>query len=147
MENRLDFLLADAARLQRRAFDERCRLLGVTGPQWRLLVTLFRNQGCPQITLADLLEVEPITLARMVDRLQEQGLVERRANPRDRRAWMLHLTERALPLIDELRAQAEAQLAVTLDGVSAPERAAFGATLEQIRANLTRRALAEAANG
>jgi DNA-binding MarR family transcriptional regulator len=146
MTDRLDFLLADVSRLQRRAFDERARAIGVTGPQWRLLTTLFRNEGINQGTLAELLEVEPITLCRMVDRLEESGLVERRANPSDRRAWQLYLTPKGLPLIDDLRTMADAQYGVTLDGVTADEQAKLRDTLERMRANLSRKAL-EVVNG
>jgi DNA-binding MarR family transcriptional regulator len=83
----IGFLLGDAARLLRRAFDERARTMGVTRPQWRVLALLKRFDGSTQVTIADMLEVEPITLGRMIDRLQDAGLVERRADPKDRRAW------------------------------------------------------------
>jgi DNA-binding MarR family transcriptional regulator len=146
MSERLDFLLADVSRLQRRAFDERTRAIGVTGPQWRLLTTLFRNEGINQGTLAELLEVEPITLCRMVDRLEESGLIERRANPSDRRAWQLYLTTKGLPLIDDLRTLADAQYGVTLDGITTDEQDQLRDILERMRANLSRKVL-EVVNG
>jgi DNA-binding MarR family transcriptional regulator len=144
--DRLDFLLADVARLQRRAFDERARLIGVTGPQWRLLTTLFRNEGINQGMLAELLEVEPITLCRMVDRLAESGLIERRANPQDRRAWQLHLTAKAHPVIAQLRSLADAQYRETTEGLDLKMQEVLKASLERMRSNLSRRTV-EAANG
>ena len=71
MSDNAAFLMADTARLFRRAFDARARALGVTGQQWRVLVVVSRNPGINQGSAADQLEVEPITLSRMVDRLQE----------------------------------------------------------------------------
>ena len=83
--------LAESSRLVRRAFDARARAIGVTRPQWQVLSALRRHPGVNQGALADLLDVEPITVCRMVDRLQEAGLVERRPDPADRRSWRLHL--------------------------------------------------------
>lgn len=146
MSDRLDFLIADVSRLQRRAFDDRARTIGVTKAQWRLLITLTRNEGLNQGTLAELVDVEPITLCRMVDRLEESGLVERRAHPHDRRAWQLFLTDKARPLIADLRAMADSQYEITLDGVSAAERDTLRDILERMQANLDRRP-AERAHG
>ena len=98
----IGFLLADNSRLARWSFDQQVRALGVTGPQARLLLTLHRAPGENQGFYAERLEVEPITLCRMVDRLAEAGLVERRADPRDRRVWRLHLLPPALPIVDRL---------------------------------------------
>ena len=89
MEDNIAVLLAQVARLMRRNFDERARAIGVTRPQWQVISTLARNEGINQGALADLLEVEPITTARMIDRLQEAGLVERRADPAVSRAPLL----------------------------------------------------------
>ena len=84
MKDSIGFLISDVSRLLRRRFDERARLIGVTRPQWRALTALSRQEGMQQGALAELLEVEPITLCRMVDRLEEAGLVERRRDPADR---------------------------------------------------------------
>lgn len=136
MSDPLGFLLTDVARLLRRRFDERVRALGVTRPQWRVLVTLSRNEGANQGSLADLLEVEPITLCRMIDRLEEAELVERRRDPADRRAWQIFLTPSALPLIEQLRAHADAVMNHALAGADEAEQAQLAATLERLRANL-----------
>lgn len=132
MDN-IGFLIADVSRLMRRRFDERARLIGVTRPQWRALTAINRAEGLQQGALAEVLEVEPITLCRMVDRLAEAGLVERRRDPADRRAWNLYLTDRARPLIDQLRVIADDMLAGALDGVPAD---ALTAALGRIRSNL-----------
>lgn len=135
----LGFLLADAARLVRRSFDARARSIGVTGPQWRVLTALKRDEGIHQSRLADLIEVEPISLCRMVDRLQEAGLVERRPSPNDRRAWQLYLTEKARDLVAQLRDPAYATLTEALDGLTESDREHLARSLEKILQNLSRK--------
>ncbi|MES1995393.1 MAG: MarR family transcriptional regulator [Pseudomonadota bacterium] len=130
-------MISDVSRLMRRRFDERARLIGVTRTQWRVLKFLQRGEGINQGGLADLLEVEPITLCRMIDRLEEAGLVERRRDPADRRAWQIFLTERARPLLEELAHLAEAMLGSALQGVSPAEYDAVMATLRRIHSNLS----------
>ena len=76
MSEDLGFLIGDTARLMRRAFDERVRNKGITRPQWRVLGLLNRFGGSTQVTLAEMMDVEPITLGRMIDRLQDAGLIE-----------------------------------------------------------------------
>ena len=137
MQDSIGFLISDVSRLMRRRFDERSRLIGVTRTQWRVLKFLQRGEGINQGGLADLLEVEPITLCRMIDRLEEAGLVERRRDPADRRAWQIFLTERARPLLEELGHLAEAMLDSALQGVSPAEYDAVMATLRRIHSNLS----------
>src|SRR4029450_3141757 len=86
MEN-LPFEIAETAHALRRAFDRRAATLGVTRAQWKVLFRLSRMPGLRQVDLADQLDVEPITLCRIIDRLEDAGLVERRRDPADRRAW------------------------------------------------------------
>lgn len=139
MEENAAALMADVSRLMRRTFDARARTIGVTRPQWQVLTVLRRNEGINQGGLADILEVEPITVCRMVDRLQEADLVERRPDPTDRRSWRLFLTEKAHGLLQTLRPLAEAMLEEALDGVSEADRKVLRATLERIRQNLAQR--------
>ncbi len=141
MDENIASMLADTARLVRRSFDARARGIGVTRPQWQVLVVLRRHEGINQGGLADLLEVEPITVCRMVDRLQEAGLVERRPDPADRRSWRLFLTAKAGTLLQQLRPLADDMLEQALAGVSGTDRAALKLTLDRIRLNLTRRAV------
>jgi DNA-binding MarR family transcriptional regulator len=145
MSDSIGFLLGDAARLLRRRFDQQTRALGVTRPQWQVLLALSRLEGTNQGALADHLEVEAITLCRMIDRLQEAGLVERRADPTDRRAWRLYLTDKAHPLLDRMREVGNHVIEEALTGLDAAERDRLSANLGLIRNNLSSRASDEAA--
>ncbi len=136
MTDNIGFLISDVSRLMRRRFDDRARQIGVTRAQWRTLTMVNRNEGINQGKLAELLEVEAITLCRMVDRLEEAGHLERRRDPQDRRAWKIYLTDSARPLIDQLRTIADALFDQALAGIDADHQAAFTATLSHLRANL-----------
>jgi DNA-binding MarR family transcriptional regulator len=137
MADPLGFLISDLARLMRRRFDERARAIGVTRPQWRTLTLLSRHEGINQGGLAEMLEVEPITLCRMIDRLEEAGLVERRRDPADRRAWRIFLTDAAKPVLQQLRALADDMYETVLAGVSSGERGELTRLLTIIRTNLS----------
>ena len=136
MADQLGFIIGDVSRLLRRAFDERARTIGVTRTQWRMLTTLARHEGVNQGRLADLLDVEAITLCRMVDRLSEAGLVERRPDPTDRRAWRIFLTERSRPILEELRSLANELIEEALAGLTGADRDYLDTLLERIRTNL-----------
>ncbi|KRE17514.1 hypothetical protein ASE63_13130 [Bosea sp. Root381] len=82
--------------------DQRARQRGTTRAQWGVLSRLRRNEGMRQAELADILDIQPISVTRMVDRLEQQNLVERRPDPADRRAYRLYLTSEGLTLVDEL---------------------------------------------
>jgi len=146
MNENLGYLIGDVSRLLRREFDQRVRGLGVTRPQWRVLTLLKRMEGINQGGLAELLEVEPITLCRMVDRLAEAGMVERRPDPADRRAWRLFLTPRGAALTNELRPHAMALFDEAIAGLDEDEQTRLVEMLETMRGNLSRRT-PEAANG
>jgi DNA-binding MarR family transcriptional regulator len=137
MTETLGFLISDVSRLMRRRFDERARTSGATGTQWRMLKILERHEGVNQGTLAELLEVEPITACRMIDRLEESGLVERRRDPGDRRAWRIFLTPKAHPVLDELRRIASGMIDDLLHGLSKAEVDALFHSLHTMRSNLT----------
>jgi len=138
MSENLGTMLGEVSRLLRRAFDGRARSISVTRPQWQVLITLSRHEGINQSGLADRLDVEPISLCRMVDRLQEADLVERRPDPGDRRAWLLYLTPKAHQLLGELRPLAESLMASALDGIPEAEQVRFRRTLDRVRQNLMR---------
>jgi len=114
----LGFLLADVSRLVRQRFDSRASGLGLTRAQWRVLAQLRRREGINQTALAEIMEIEPITLGRHIDRLVEKGFVERRADPADRRAWRLHLREQVQPVLDRLREMSGMTSREALAGVS-----------------------------
>jgi len=143
MSDSIGFMLGDASRLLRRRFDQHARVLGVTRPQWQVLFALSRLEGTNQGALADHLEVEAITLGRMVDRLQDAGLVERRADPADRRAWRLYLTDKARPLLDAMREVGNRVLEEALVGIDEHERTMFADILARIRGNLSTRTIDE----
>ena len=132
------FEIGETAHVLRRAFDRRASGLGVTRAQWKVLFRLTRTPGLRQVELADLLEVEPITLCRIVDRLEEGGLVERVRDPADRRAWRLHVTERARPLVEKLRAVADELFAETFGGIDPQDLENARQVLARIRENAGR---------
>src|ERR1700751_1352951 len=107
LDRSFGFLVSDVSRLLRKRFDQRARTLGLTRAQWQVLAYLARYEGINQTGLADILEIEPITLARLIDRMEEAGWVERRAHPSDRRARQLYLTEKAEPIFARMRALGE----------------------------------------
>lgn len=131
--------MADVSRLLRRSFDAKAKTIGLTRPQWQVLSVLHRHEGIHQGGLADLLEVEPITLCRMVDRLQDAGLVERQRDPADRRAWRLFLTAKAREIREQVKPLGVEVMAAALDGISPQQRDALRTTLDKIRQNLSRR--------
>ncbi|MBB4641695.1 MarR family winged helix-turn-helix transcriptional regulator [Rhizorhapis suberifaciens] len=137
MKEGFGYLFGDIGRLMRRRFDEMSRDLGVTSAQWRVLLTVGRNPGVNQGALAEHLEVEPITTCRMVDRLEQAGLVERRSDPKDRRAWQLFLTENAIPLVDRLKERGNQLEARALEGLDQKSIDALNAHLQIIRSNLS----------
>lgn len=99
----LPFEIGETAHALRKAFDRRASALGVTRAQWKVLFRLTRSPGLRQVELADILDIEPITLTRILDRLEEAGLVERQRDPEDRRAWRLQVTDKAKPLVERLK--------------------------------------------
>lgn len=141
------YRLADNSRQLRRLFDERVRCLGLTGPQARLLLSLARNPLENQVFYAERLEIEPITLTRIVDRLEEAGWVERQSDPADRRARILHLTDKSRGIVTRLRGIVEALSDEMLDGFDAAERQAFALMLERLAANLIAARQPEVAHG
>jgi DNA-binding MarR family transcriptional regulator len=146
--NNIGFLLADNSRLTRWAFDRQVREIGVTGPQARLLLLLNRFPGENQGFYAEQLEVEPITLCRMVDRLEDSGLVERQHCPDDRRARRLHLTAKSRRTMEMLGNKVDSLVEGMLAGLSEAEREEFTRMLGTISANLAaRREMLRAANG
>jgi len=133
----LGFLLADVSRLMRRRFDARAREIGLTRAQWRVLTQLRRREGINQTALAEIMEIEPISLGRHIDRLVEKDFVERRADPRDRRAWRLYLKPEVQPVLDRLRAISNVNRKEVLQGIPADESEALIDTLLKIKGNLT----------
>src|SRR5258708_1832569 len=101
------FTLNDVARLLRTYADHRAAAFGITRAQWAVMARLDRSEGLKQSELAEMLDLQPITLTRLLDRLADNGLIERRPDPHDRRAKRLFLTPTARPLLVRLRGRAE----------------------------------------
>jgi DNA-binding MarR family transcriptional regulator len=142
MDENVGTLLAQVSRLMRRSFDARAREIGVTRPQWQVISLLRLRPGCNQGALAEMLEVEPITVGRMIDRLQDSALVERRADPADRRAWRLHLTAKGEGLLESLMPHAAETIDEAMEGMTGTDRQQFISMLVRMRSNLSRRSAA-----
>ena len=112
------FLLHDVARLVRVDADKRARAHGMTRAQWSILIWLERQPGIAQKELSELLEVEPISVARLIDRLEGRGMVERRPDPRDRRIWRLHLRPPAHAILREINLQRTDMTSIITAGVA-----------------------------
>ncbi|HJP69148.1 MAG TPA: MarR family transcriptional regulator [Sphingomicrobium sp.] len=136
----LPFEIGETAHALRKAFDRRACGMGVTRAQWKVLFRLERQPGLRQIELADMLDIEPITLSRIVDRLEEAALVERVADPADRRAWRLHVTARAQPLIEKLRAVADDMVSEAFAGIDPMDIEIMRQVLGRVRENASRAA-------
>jgi DNA-binding MarR family transcriptional regulator len=136
----LPFEIAETAHALRKAFDRRAVGMGVTRAQWKVLFRLERAPGMRQIELADLLDIEPITLSRIIDRLEEAELVERVADPADRRAWRLHVTAQARPLVEKLRAVADEMISEAFAGIDPKDIEITRQVLAKARQNACRTA-------
>jgi MarR family transcriptional regulator, transcriptional regulator for hemolysin len=134
----LPFEIGETAHVLRKAFDRLAVGLGVTRAQWKVLFRLTRTPGLRQVELADQLELEPITLCRIVDRLEEAGLVERTRDPADRRAWRLHVTQKAQPLIEKLQGVGARLIDEAFAGIDPKDIETTRAVLARARENASR---------
>lgn len=135
-DNSLFYMLHDATRQIRKHFDRRATRLELTRAQWRALKSIGRSEGLSQTELADLLDMEPIPVGRVVDRLEKSGFVERRPDPSDRRRWRLYLQPKAHAVVDEMEVIAQGLREDALRGIAAPELDATMRVLGRIKANL-----------
>jgi DNA-binding MarR family transcriptional regulator len=133
----LGFLLADAARLLRRRFEHESRDIAMTSAQLQVFARLKFNEGIGQAALAALLDMEPMTLCRHVDRMEASGLVERQPDPNDRRARKLYTTEAGRAQLEPMRDRAAAVYEQVQAGLSAEERAILQKGLRTVIANLS----------
>jgi MarR family transcriptional regulator, transcriptional regulator for hemolysin len=134
----IGFLLSDVARLLRTATDQKARLHGTTRAQWAVLLRLERHQGLSQSDLAAMLDIQPITLARLVDKLCQEGLVERRPDPTDRRINRLFLQEAAYPVLRDLQELGNALMTAVLEGLPDDAIEGMAGHLARIKDNLKR---------
>jgi MarR family transcriptional regulator, transcriptional regulator for hemolysin len=132
------FILNDVARLLRTYADHKAAQFGITRAQWAVLVRVDRSEGLNQSELAEVLDLQPITLTRLLDKLCDSGLIERRPDPADRRAKRLFLTAAARPLLEQLGTLGEETMADTLAGVEGESVQQMVAKLAVVKDNLRR---------
>jgi DNA-binding MarR family transcriptional regulator len=140
MEDRLrnfGFLLKEVSRRYTNRFEVRAAEIPLNLAQAKALVRLETNEGVSQARLAELAEVDPMTMVRILDRMEAEGLLERRPDPADRRARCLYLTAKAKPILNEIWRLSEEIRAEIFAGVSKEERERFMGVLERLYANIS----------
>jgi MarR family transcriptional regulator for hemolysin len=145
------FTIMEVARMLKTYADQRARCFGISRAQWVVLIRLDRTEGLKQSELAEILELQPISLTRVLDRLAENGLIERRADPNDRRVNRLYLTAAAKPLIAKLADLGLEMMNTVLDGLDEKDGAQLlrdlGVMKDNLRAAINRNGShADAAN-
>ena len=130
------FLIHDVARLLRKNFNRRVQSFGLTQEQCRVILHLSRQEGIQQVDLAERLEIKPITLARLLDKLEENGLIERRRNPHDRRAFCLYLTQGAHAVLEQILAIGAATRLDANKDIPASELDSLFSVLSRLKSNL-----------
>lgn len=135
-ESSFFYLLHDATRQIRKHFDRRATRFALTRAQWRALKATGRQEGMSQTELADYLDMEPIPVGRVIDRLEKTGYVERRADPGDRRRWRLYLTPRAHAIVDEMEVIANGLRDDALHGIPRADLETFRRVLIRLKDNL-----------
>ena len=117
VKREIAFTIMDVARLLKTYADQRARQFGISRAQWAVLIRIERTEGLKQSELAELLDLQPISLTRLLDRLADNGLIERRADPNDRRANRLYLAPAAKPLLGRLAELGADMMETVLDGL------------------------------
>ena len=142
--------LTDVARMLRTYADQRARQFGISRAQWVVLMRLDRSEGLKQSELAEILDLQPISLTRLLDRLAENGLIERRPDPNDRRANRLYLTPAARPLLTQLTALGQELMQRVLQNVDAEAQRRLlhdlGVMKDNLRAAINRGGASNTAN-
>jgi DNA-binding MarR family transcriptional regulator len=130
------FIIGDVSRMLRTVYDRRVEPLGLTRAQWRVLARISRNEGCTQTELAAELEIEKPTLGRLIDRLQANDWVERRADENDARTKRIFLTSRAHPILDEMFSLADDVLNGAIAGLTRDQADQLLQSLLHVKSNL-----------
>jgi len=136
IQREIAFTIMDVARMMRTYADQRARHFGISRAQWGVLVRLDRSEGLKQSELAEILDLQPISLTRLLDRLAENGLIERRPDPNDRRANRLYLTPAARPLLEQLTHLGRDMMEHVLAGLDDKANENLLRDLEMIKDNL-----------
>ena len=130
------FLLKDTSRLYVQRFEQRAGTLGLTLPQCKALVYLAEREGISQAQLSESADIEPMTLVRILDRMESDGWLERRSDPADRRARCLYLKPRSRPLLDDIRILTDATRGEAFAGIPVRQAQKLMALLERVRHNM-----------
>lgn len=136
LKREIAFTIKDVSRMLGTYADQQGRVLGISRAQWTVLVRLERTEGLKQTELAEILDLQPISLTRLLDRLDESGLIERRADPNDRRVNRLYLKPAARPLLDQLATLSESLMATVLEGIDPKSMERMLRDLKVIKDNL-----------
>lgn len=130
------FTIMDVARLIKTYADQRARQFGISRAQWAVLIRIERTEGMKQSELAEMLDLQPISLTRLLDRLADNGLIERRADPNDRRANRLYLKPAAKPLLEQLAALGTDMMGTVLNGLDEATIERMLKELGRVKSNL-----------
>jgi MarR family transcriptional regulator for hemolysin len=136
IKREMAFTIMDVARLIKTYADQRARQFGISRAQWAVLIRIERTEGLKQSELAEMLDLQPITLTRLLDRLADSGLIERRADPNDRRANRLYLMPAAKPLLGQLAELGADMMETVLEGLSATSIERMLKELSAVKGNL-----------
>jgi MarR family transcriptional regulator for hemolysin len=136
IKREIAFMIKDVSRMLGTYADQQGRVLGISRAQWTVLVRLERTEGLKQSELAEILDLQPISLTRLLDRLDENGLIERRADPNDRRVNRLYLKPAARPLLEQLAVLSESLMATVLEGIEPESMERMLRDLRQVKDNL-----------
>lgn len=133
----LGYLIHEVARLMKRRFEDQAGMHGITLPQWRTLAQIAAHEGITQIALANALDIDPMTISGILDRLDKRGLIERYTDPSDSRARLARPTTTGVEMYDTARTLGMAMYESALDGVSPADRETVINVLATMRKNLS----------
>ncbi len=137
VSRRFGFILKDVNSLYVHRFEQHAASIGLTLPQCRTLIRLAENEGVSQVKLAELTDLEPMALVRILDRMESDGLIERRSDPRDRRVRCLYLTSSGKPLLEVIRRLMDLTWGDAFSGISKEKSELMTEVLERVRSNLS----------
>lgn len=136
VSRRFGFILRDVSRLYVERFEQHAASLGLTLLQCRALVRLSEGEGVSQVKLAELTDLEPMALVRILDRMEAEGWLERRIDPRDRRVRCLYLTRKAKPLLEDIRRLMDLTWGDAFAGIPKSKSELLTELLDTVRSNL-----------
>jgi len=136
LSRRFGFILKDVNRLYVQRFEQHAASLGLTLPQCRALLRVAENEGVSQVRLAELTDLEPMALVRILDRMEAEGWLERRSDPRDRRIRCLYMTPKGKPLLDDIRRLMDLTWADAFSGIPKDKSEMVFEVLDRVRGNL-----------